>query len=309
MKNPFLFIGATSTLVESARAPARRSCAKPRRDVRNFDSFGLILPSTLPTLGEMTLVTFRRHRVLFIASLIAASSCVLLPRIAQNPAYHAFADGRGFLGVPNFFDVFSNVPFLIAAIVGFWRLATLPVRPQHRLPLIVFCIGLAATSMGSAYYHWFPTNDRLFWDRLPMTIAFMGFFSFLLIARVCEKWGRRLLFPLILLGVFSVVFWRTTENAGFGDLRPYLVVQFGMIALSLLILWLYPGRTPSWRAIGPLLLGYALAKVTETFDQSIFQLTAEIFSGHSIKHLLAALGAVAFAYYAPADSAADSPRS
>ena len=28
------------------------------------------------------------------------------------------------------------------------------------------------TAVGSSYYHLAPDNERLFWDRLPMTIAF-----------------------------------------------------------------------------------------------------------------------------------------
>ena len=244
-----------------------------------------------------------RERTLIVASLATAASCFLLPRIPQDPGYHSFVDTREIFGVPNFFDVASNIPFLIAALIGLWRLskATRLARPL-RISLAVFFFGLAATCFGSAYYHWQPTTERLFWDRLPMTVAFMGFFSYLLGARVSEKWGRRLLFPLITLGVFSVVYWRLTEHAGFGDLRPYLLVQFGMIALSILVLALFRGPVPSWRAIGPLLAGYALAKVTEALDARIFHLTAESLSGHSIKHLLAAAGAIAFAYYAPGDS-------
>ncbi|MCX7036659.1 MAG: hypothetical protein NT064_08755 [Proteobacteria bacterium] len=36
---------------------------------------------------------------------------------------------------------------------------------------------------------------------------------------------------------------------------------------------------------------YALAKVAETFDTQIFELTG-LFSGHSLKHLLASLAAL-----------------
>ena len=38
----------------------------------------------------------------------------------------------------------------------------------------VFFIGVFLVGPGSAYYHWAPSNATLVWDRLPMTIAFMG---------------------------------------------------------------------------------------------------------------------------------------
>jgi len=43
----------------------------------------------------------------------------LLPRIPQPQAYHLFADQRGFLGISNFGDVVSNMPF---GMIGIWGL-------------------------------------------------------------------------------------------------------------------------------------------------------------------------------------------
>jgi hypothetical protein len=43
-----------------------------------------------------------------------------LPRIPQPVSYHHFADQRGWLGIPNFGDVVSNVPFAIVGVWG-WR--------------------------------------------------------------------------------------------------------------------------------------------------------------------------------------------
>ena len=45
-----------------------------------------------------------------------------LSPFAQDHAYHAFADTRTFLGIPNFRNVSSNLPFLV---VGTWGLAFL----------------------------------------------------------------------------------------------------------------------------------------------------------------------------------------
>jgi len=41
-----------------------------------------------------------------------------LPRIPQDPGYHNFADTRPWLGIPNFLDVASNLPFLVVGLLG-----------------------------------------------------------------------------------------------------------------------------------------------------------------------------------------------
>jgi hypothetical protein len=54
----------------------------------------------------------------------------------------------------------------------------------ERWPFAPFFAGVGLTAFGSAYYHLEPTNDRLLWDRLPMTVAFMGLFAAVLSERV-----------------------------------------------------------------------------------------------------------------------------
>ena len=49
----------------------------------------------------------------------------------------------------------------------------------------------------------------------------------------------RLLGPLLLAGLGSVVYWHWTELRGVGDLRPYAAVQFFPI------LTILPGQTDS----------------------------------------------------------------
>ena len=57
-------------------------------------------------------------RLLAVAIVIAIIA-LFLPPIPQPLAYHNFADQRGWLGIPKFGEVVSNVPF---AIVGLWGL-------------------------------------------------------------------------------------------------------------------------------------------------------------------------------------------
>jgi len=93
-------------------------------------------------------------------------------------------------------------------------------------------------------------------------------------------WGRRLLWPLILFGIASIVWWRVT-----GDLRPYGVAQFGQAVVLLPAMWF----EPKLRGLWPVFAFYALAKVAEQLDGSIF--SAISLSGHTLKHLAAALAA------------------
>ena len=100
-------------------------------------------------------------------------------------------------------------------------------------PYLAFFIGVALVSAGSAYYHWAPSNDRLLWDRLPMSIAFMAFCSAIIADRIDSKAGNVWLLPVLIgLGLASLVYWNWTESLGRGDLRFYGFVQFyPMIAI------------------------------------------------------------------------------
>ncbi len=74
-----------------------------------------------------------------------------------------------------------------------------------------------------------------------------------------------------------------------GDLRPYIFVQFFPILSIPIVLILF---TPIFDRVSCywwLLATYVLAKFFEFFDDSLHE-TLMIISGHSIKHIAAALG-------------------
>ena len=99
---------------------------------------------------------------LTIASLVAL---LPLPPLLQNQAYHQFADQRELLGIPNFWNVVSNLLFVVVGAVGLLRF--------HRdATTTVLFAGIFLTGFGSSYYHLDPNDSTLFWDRLPMTICF-----------------------------------------------------------------------------------------------------------------------------------------
>lgn len=219
-----------------------------------------------------------------VASLTIAA--VAMPRIAQDPAYHAMADQRALLGVPNFLNVISNLPF---ALVGFAGLiaAFEWTEAWERWPWVVLFAGTMLTTLGSGYYHLEPDNTRLVWDRVPMTFGFVGVLTAVLAERVSVALSRRLLFRLLALGVGSVAWWHWTEMQGAGDLRFYLMVQFGCLLVTALLVVLYPARHTGSAYLVTGLAGYAVAKVLETADMPIYRFGG-IVSGHTLKHLVAA---------------------
>jgi hypothetical protein len=235
----------------------------------------------------MALIIAREYRpVVWVLALIAASLAILplLPPIPQNPAYHQFADQRTLLGIPNFWNVVSNLPFVMVGAVGLWQFG------RNQATFFLF-LGVFLTGFGSAYYHWDPSNGTLFWDRLPMALTFMAILAVAIEERVNARAGAILLWPLLALAVLSLLFWRWT-----GDLRLYGWVQFfPCIALPLLFaLFLpkYTGTSYWWVAAA----FYALAKLFEFLDHSIHSI-GSILSGHTLKHLAAATACLAILRY------------
>lgn len=229
-----------------------------------------------------------RFGIKVLAGLAAAFVIFLLAMgpIPQDQAYHGFADSRRLLGVDNFFDVASNIPFLLIAVQGLfflWKSEKHFHRPSERLAYAVVFIGLFLTGLGSSYYHENPTDQTLFWDRMPLTLVFTAFFAVTVSERIDSRTGARLLGPLLLLGLASVVTWRTYD-----DLRLYVFVQFyGLTAIPAMALLFKPAYTRAGDLMG--VIGwYAAAKILELLDKQIFELGG-LLSGHTLKHLAAGM--------------------
>ena len=197
--------------------------------------------------------------------------------------------------MPHALNVVSNLPFVL---VGGWGLLFLASRrsaeafrePAERWAYYVFFAGIALTGVGSAYYHWHPDNPRLLWDRLPLAVAFMAFFDAIIAERVDLRAGLRLLVPLALLGAGSVLYWHWTELEGRGDLRPYLLVQFYPLAAVPFLLCCSPPRYTRAADVWGVIAWYAGAKGLELLDAAIYS-AGHVVSGHTLKHLVAAVGA------------------
>ena len=219
------------------------------------------------------------RRMLAFLALMAASlvGLLLLPPISQDQNYHDFADQRTILGTPHFWNVVSNFLFVAVGVVGVAQF-------RRDAAIALLFLAILMTGFGSAYYHLDPNDRTLFWDRLPMAIAFMTILAIAVGERLDAKSGAILLWPLIAIGVLSILLWRWT-----GDLRLYGWVQFfPCLVLPVLFLRFPPkySGTSYWLIAAAL---YVLAKLFEFNDGAIY-LAGSILSGHTLKHLAAAAG-------------------
>lgn len=209
--------------------------------------------------------------------------------IPQDLAYHRFADTRTLLGVPNFWNVVSNLPFLIVGIWGMTVVSRRHVQPPALRPAyLIFYFGIFMTAFGSGYFHLVPSNDSLVLDRLPMTIGFAGMFAVVLGEIGSIRLARRVLVPFLIVAMTSVMYWAWTESRGVGDLRPYAIVQFLPMLLIPVLLITHRDNSRLVPAFWYMILFYVLAKIAEFFDAAIFDF-GEMLSGHSLKHLFAAV--------------------
>ena len=243
-----------------------------------------------------------RLKIILAVVAVAIITILSIDPIAQPQYYHNFADQRDLLNVPNFFNVLSSLPFVIVGIMGMRLVGS--GRASGGLAelqgiYLTFFAGVFLTGFGSAYYHYHPDNQTLLWDRLPMTVAFMAFFSAIVGEYISLRCALKLFVPLLISGIASVVYWYVTEINGSGDLRAYVLVQFLPVLLMPVILRLFKSRLDGDMYIWGIIGAYAASKFMEMFDTQLYGALGMI-SGHSLKHLTAAFGAFVF-YWALRD--------
>lgn len=225
-----------------------------------------------------------------LATLVIISFVCLffIEPIAQDLTYHIFADTRVLLGINNFFDVASNLPFFFIGALGLiyiyrnWGISS-------SWSWFILFLTVLLVAFGSSYYHLNPQNETLTWDRLPMAVGFMALFIIVLTDYVNSKLEKWLLLPMCIVGIASVVYWHITD-----DLRIYAWVQFVSLALLLIIIFIYKPTHLQTKYLVYALVFYTLSKVFEFFDKQIFELMGQVVSGHTIKHLLAAIATFFF---------------
>lgn len=223
-----------------------------------------------------------------------------LPRIAQPLWYHDFADRRACFDLPNCLDTATNALFILAGLAGLVFLHSALhstsarrtfIDSRETLPYALFFFATILVSFSSGFYHLAPNNGRLVWDRAAIALALMAWFAAILCERVNIKAGLHLLPLLVIAGLGSVFYWGWSEVQGAGDLRYYGLIQLTAILLTPLLLWLYPPRYNGDRDILTVIGLYSLALLFDFSDRLVFSLTGGFISGHTIKHVIAALAA------------------
>lgn len=239
----------------------------------------------------------------FTGGLVAVA--VLAPALGAPAAGGPpFADGRGWQGLPNVMDVLTNLPFVLLGVWGLCRLhaleraheealdaAALPQAEAHRPVNTLDCAwmffaGLLVTAAGSAFYHLQPDALRLAADRSGMVIAFAGLIGCAVCDRVSARAGWAAAWCMLGGGLLAVVVCQET-----GNVLPWAVAQFGGMVLVLALALMRPVGGAIGLRLGWVILFYALAKLFELGDHAVYEATGHLISGHSVKHLLAALAA------------------
>ena len=227
--------------------------------------------------------THWREVVAITLAILLLIGLVLAGPIPQYINYYLFADTRPLLGIPHFWNVLSNLPFLIVGVAGI-VVCLQPHFAGARASWLVMFTGTALVCFGSGYFHWNPNSHTLAWDRLPMTFVLTGLFT----AMVCEQLGvkreRYILLPAIAAGAASVAWWYWAD-----DLRFYMWVQALPLVTIAVFFVLFRGRFTHREYLVYGLGVYILAKVAEYYDKEIYTGSGNLISGHSIKHLLAAM--------------------
>jgi hypothetical protein len=221
---------------------------------------------------------------------------IIMPPTSQPIEYHQFVDQRIYFGIPNFFNVVSNIFLLFSGLAGFifllrprkFLIHKTFIRFSERWPYFILFLSVIMASFTSTYYHLAPDNARLAWDRLPIAIGIMTLLSIVLIERISINIGFISLPFLVLFGIGSVMYWHWSELYGLGNLNYYIVVQFYSILAIILLGKYFSSRYSRGADIYVVIILYAFAKLAEMADHEIFSL-GQVISGHSVKHFFVGL--------------------
>ena len=220
--------------------------------------------------------------------LLALLVAIFAPAVAQPANAHDFADRRVLLGLPFAMDVLSNLPFAFVGLLIAWRLshAKLAIGLVQRVFSAVFLVGLLVTAVASSGYHLQPDDTGLLWDRVAMAVAFAGVMALAVAGRLGDRAGLCVGLGLLVLAPAAALYWAATAN-----ILPWAIAQFGGMALILWMSFLAPLPGALRVRWGAVIACYAVAKVFEVADHPIYELTGQMLSGHTLKHVAASFAA------------------
>jgi hypothetical protein len=229
----------------------------------------------------------------FLIALLIPVTFICIGPISQPLSYHDFADKRLLLGIPYALNVLSSLTFLLAGLYGVMQ--TYNAFKNSLLDKLtymfymLFFIFIMLVTLGSIYYHLDPNNTTLFWDRLLVSIAETSLGGGLILERSGNyKAGLAISLSLIIFGIFSVIYWGYSEQLGSGDLRLYGITQVLPALIALAVIMKYPQKKlDKYLIYGIFLL--IIARITEVNDHLFFNISYNLLSGHTLKHLLSAV--------------------
>jgi hypothetical protein len=216
--------------------------------------------------------------------------------LAQAASYHHFADECSLAFIPNASNVLSNIVILAGGLLclGWVKRNASNQSPQFPV-MVVAGIGLVLTAIGSAYYHWAPSDATLIWDRLPMTIVFAGILGMLWTSTTGQRVGWVQMLIMVVVSVGTVEYW-----LAFNSLWPYAILQFGGLAFIVgLTLTRKVDSVFAWTMV---IVFYGVAKVFESLDWQVWDLTHHLVSGHALKHVTSGFAGAALVLVANAAS-------
>ena len=236
------------------------------------------------------MLKLKTPETMLLAAMLGLLALALFgPLVTQPTDQHVFADQRMWQGIPFAMDVLSNLSFALWGLGGGLCLFALLKRTnpntEHYLASL-FLTGLVLTTATSTWYHLRPDDTGLGIDRLGMVIAFAGLLGMAVAGRISHRAGTATAASVLLLGPMGIWFWLSSANV-----LPWLVIQFGGMAIILWMAFSNPLRSVLAVRWGVVIAVYAIAKLFEAADHQIYTLTSHVISGHSLKHLVASFAA------------------
>lgn len=227
------------------------------------------------------------------AVVVAVVVGLVVGPVTRAPGFHAYADRRAWLGVPNAGDVLSNLAFLVVAALAARRLRA-PALAAPRGLAIAAVVAVGLVGVGSGAYHLAPGDAALAFDWAPIVLALVALTACVVGDRGGVALGRAVVLVGAPLALAVVAIWYAGGGTHGGDMRWYVALQGTAVLLPLVVALVAPGqiaRLPLAAALGAFVLARAFTA------RDAWWLATVGISGHALKHVAAA-GAAGLALWA-----------
>lgn len=247
------------------------------------------LDSSQPVSSGMSSVLTRRATVTLMLAMALAAMVGLIawgPVVLVSHMHH-FADQRAWRGVPNAGNVWTHLPLIPIGLWGLWRVSRLPSsEPLRRIWFWFFVCQLLAT-LGGMVYHWAPGDVSFIWDQVPKSASSTLFAFAFLAERVDQRLGHvNAIATALIASLMGGAWWLYTLGlAHVGDLRPLMWLEMLPVLLVAAGAWTLNGHLLTRHDWMRSQLSFVVAQALDWGDGRIFDVTDELISGHSLRHL------------------------